>query len=116
METRTFETARLEVSAIGFGALHLSLPPRPTPAQSMEVIQRAVSSGITLIDTADSYCADETDMHHNEALVRATLDRLPGCRVVVATKGGLRRPQGRWVPCGDPAYLLETIERSFHAL
>jgi len=110
------ESARLEVSAIGFGALHLSLPPRPERAQSMEVIQRAVSSGITLIDTADSYCGDETEMHHNEVLVREALDRLPGCRVVVATKGGLRRPHGRWVPCGDPAYLRETIERSFQAL
>lgn len=111
-----FESARLEVSAIGFGALHLSLPPRPPRAQAMEVIQRAVSSGITLIDTADSYCADETEMHHNEVLVREALDRLPGARVVVATKGGLRRPQGRWVPCGDPAYLLKAIESSFRAL
>lgn len=82
----------------------------------MEVIHRAVSNGITLIDTADSYCTDETDMHNNEALVREALDLLPGCRVVVATKGGLQRPKGRWVPCGDPAYLLETIERSFQVL
>jgi aryl-alcohol dehydrogenase-like predicted oxidoreductase len=116
MKIRTFHAAGLEVSAIGFGALHLSLPPRPDPAQSIEVIHHAVESGITFIDTADCYCTDESDKHHNEVLVREALRSSPGGRVLVATKGGMRRPQGRWVPCGDPDYLLQTIQRSFQAL
>ena len=117
MQTKIFQTAGLEISAIGFGALHLSLPTRPTLAQSREVIHRAVSSGITLIDTADCYCTDDADKHHNETLVREALASCSQrCQVVVATKGGVRRPQGSWVPCGDPAYLLETIQHSFQAL
>jgi len=47
--------------------------------------------GVTLIDTADSYCKDESDKHHNEQLIRKALRQYHGdvSHVIVATKGGL---------------------------
>lgn len=43
---------------------------RPPASQSIEVIRRALDRGVRLIETADSYCVDESDDHHNESLIR----------------------------------------------
>jgi pyridoxine 4-dehydrogenase len=82
------------------------------------MIHSALLRGITLIDTADSYCRDESDKNHNEDLIRRALDTYPGdsCGVLVATKGGMIRPQGQWIACGEPRYLEKAIVGSFHAL
>lgn len=106
------------ISRIGIGTLHLSLDPRPSLDDAIAVIHRALLHGITLIDTADSYCRDEIDKNHNEELIRKALEaygRDADC-VLVATKGGMIRPQGQWVACGDPRYLEKAIVRSHRAL
>jgi len=117
MDTRAFRAPGLQISAIGFGALHLSMTPRPSLEESIKVLHHAFSRGITLIDTADSYCTDESDKHVNEILVCQALRTSPRANsVVVATKGGMIRPGGAWIPRGDPQYLLRTIRESFEAL
>jgi hypothetical protein len=50
------------VSAIGLGAMPLSIDKRPSREQSIGVIHAALDAGVTLIDTADSYCLDDTDV------------------------------------------------------
>lgn len=108
----------LPISAIGLGAMPLSLNHRPPTDQAIAVIHRALDLGVTLIDTADAYCRDETDKHHNERLIAHALRTYPAAtdHVVVATKGGLMRPMGAWTRNGNPDYLRQTIHESFLAL
>jgi pyridoxine 4-dehydrogenase len=96
----------------------MSLSSRPPEAQAIEVIHQALNLGITLIDTADSYCKDESDKHHNEKLIHQALQQYDGdvSQVIVATKGGLMRPNGSWVRNGHPDHLRQTIRESFEAL
>jgi aryl-alcohol dehydrogenase-like predicted oxidoreductase len=118
MISSVFKDGRDRPRLLGMGALHLSLPPRPSPEDAVKVIHHALDRGIALLDTADSYCANESDKHHNEILIREALDCYPGGagRIVVATKGGITRPNGQWICNGDPEYLRAAIRRSFEAL
>ncbi len=118
MEKTSLDETDLTVSKIGLGAMPLSLEGRPSEDDAVSVLHHALDLGVTFIDTADSYCIDQEDFHHNERLIARALDRYPGetDEVVVATKGGLLRPEGRWVPDGDPDRLRETIRASHEAL
>jgi pyridoxine 4-dehydrogenase len=118
MDTTELGTTGLRVSVIGLGAMHFSLAGRPPEAESIAVIHRALDLGVTFIDTADAYCLDETEKHHNERLVRRALASYDGdtSNVVVATKGGLMRPGGAWVTDGHPDHLRKTIRDSVEAL
>jgi aryl-alcohol dehydrogenase-like predicted oxidoreductase len=94
-----------------------SIDGRPTKERSMQVIERAVELGVTFIDTADVYCLDNNDLHHNELLIAEALDETQARdRVLVATKGGLTRPGGRWERDGRPERLREAALRSRDAL
>lgn len=106
------------VSAVGYGGMHLSIQDRPPEDQSIRVIHAALDGGVTLIDTADVYCLDEADLGHNERLISAALRSWGGQRedVIVATKGGLTRPGGRWENDGRPEQLRTACERSLQAL
>ncbi len=118
METKQLGNTGVAISAIGLGGMPLSLSGRPPESQAIEVIHRALDLGVTLIDTADSYCQDESDKHHNERLIHKALQQYDGdtSQVIVATKGGLIRPQGNWARHGNPDHLRETIRISFDAL
>jgi len=118
METKQLGNTEVTISAIGLGGMPMSLSSRPPESQSIAVIHRALDLGITLIDTADSYCQDESDKHHNERLIHKALEQYQGdtSQVKVATKGGLMRPQGSWTRNGNPDHLRETIRTSFEAL
>jgi aryl-alcohol dehydrogenase-like predicted oxidoreductase len=106
------------VSAIGLGGMPLSIADRPPTAQAIRVIHAVLDAGVTLIDTADVYCLDDNDLGHNERLVAQALGSWGGARegVVVATKGGLTRPGGRWERDGHPNHLKQACDRSLKAL
>ncbi len=105
------------VTRVGLGAMPLSIQGRPELAEAKRVVRRSVELGVTLIDTADVYCLDETDVGHNERLIAETLHEMAvGDEVVVATKGGLVRPQGRWENDARPEQLRAACERSLRAL
>lgn len=118
MEKRRFGTTQYEVSAIGLGAMNLSIANRPSERESIAVIHAALDAGITLFDTADVYCLDDSELGHNERLIAKALRAWPGdaSSVLVCTKGGLRRPGGGWVNDARPAQLREACERSLAAL
>lgn len=107
------------VSAIGLGGMPMSIEGRPDEARSIATVHAALDAGITLIDTADSYHRDPTDVGHNELLIAKAL-RLAGAfadDVLVATKGGHRRPgDGTWTKQGDAAYLRKACEASLQRL
>jgi aryl-alcohol dehydrogenase-like predicted oxidoreductase len=108
----------LQVSAIGLGEMPMSLAGRPDEAQSVRTIHAALDAGVTLIDTADAYCIDESEVGHGERLVARALTAWPGDRdrVLVATKGGHTREGGEWYLDGRPAHLRQACEASLRAL
>jgi pyridoxine 4-dehydrogenase len=114
----SIDLGRLTMPAIGFGASLLSLEPRPDERLSIDIITKILHCGIRLIDTADCYCRDTTDEHHNEALVAAAVrqSNIERSQIIVATKGGVIRPDGLWVVDGQPLRLQATLRRSFEIL
>ena len=57
---------------------------------------------MNLIDTADAYSKDDTDIGHNERLIaKALRGRRDG--VIVATKGGHTRTAEDWALDGSPS-------------
>jgi aryl-alcohol dehydrogenase-like predicted oxidoreductase len=105
------------VTAVGYGGMHLSIQDRPPEEQGIRVIQAALDAGVTFIDTADVYCLDDSEIGHNERLIaRALSSRPTRDGIIVGTKGGLRRPGGRWELDGRPSHLRSACERSLKAL
>src|SRR5215216_1813412 len=88
----------LEVRRLGFGAMQLTgrgvWGEPEDPEECRRVLRRAVELGVNLIDTADSYGPEVS-----ERLIAEALHPYPE-GLVIATKGGLTRPGGRWVPDG----------------
>jgi aryl-alcohol dehydrogenase-like predicted oxidoreductase len=107
----------IRVYPIGLGGMPMSLDGRPPEAQSIAVIHAAIEAGVTLIDTADSYCRDDLDFNHNEKLIGKALKAHPaGKTITVATKGGLTRPRGAWNTDARPERLMRCCEASLKAL
>src|SRR6187402_3104739 len=91
MHTRTLGQG-LEVSAIGFGAMGMSMSYGPNPGDRDDmigVLRYAVEQGITFIDTAEVY-----GPYDNEELVGAAIAPIRE-QVVVATKFGFDIVDGR---------------------
>lgn len=108
---------QLEVP-LALGLLRLSTEGRPSEADAIDVIHFALSQGIRVLDTADSYALDDRDLHYGERLLRKALAAWAGPReqVRVITKAGLARPKGRWVPNGRREHLRKMVDGSLAAL
>src|SRR6516225_5995414 len=105
----------LEVNRLGFGAMRITgagiwgWPPDRETAK--KVLRRAIELGVNLIDTADAY-GPET----SELLIAEALHPYPK-GLVIATKGGLTRPgPGDWVPNCRPEYLSQCVDKSLKRL
>jgi aryl-alcohol dehydrogenase-like predicted oxidoreductase len=118
MRTRPLGHHLPAVTVVGYGGMHLSLDSRPPDDAGVEVIHAALEAGETLIDTADVYCLDQNDVGHNERLIARALREWRGNRdnILVATKGGLVRPAGRWDRDARPQQLRQACDRSLKAL
>jgi pyridoxine 4-dehydrogenase len=105
----------LNVNRLGFGAMRITGPgiwgEPEDPDEARAVLRRAVEFGINLIDTADIYGPGVS-----ERLIAEALHPYPE-GLVIATKGGLTRPEpGRLVPDGRPEHLREACEGSLRRL
>ena len=105
----------LTVNRLGFGAMRItgkgiwSYPPDRNNA--LKVLKRAAELGVNLIDTADAY-GPET----SELLIAEALHPYPKA-LVIATKGGLTRPgPSQWVPNGRAEHLKQAVEMSLKRL
>src|ERR1700730_11278251 len=116
MKTRTLGTSGLTVAGGGFGCMYLSIRDRPRETDAVRTIHAALDAGVTLIDTADVYCLDQRDIGHNERVIALALRDKAHSGVVVATKGGLDRPNGAWTRNARPSHLRQACERSLKAL
>jgi aryl-alcohol dehydrogenase-like predicted oxidoreductase len=108
-----------KVSAIGLGAMPMSIEGRPDRERSLDTIAAAVEAGVTLIDTADAYHLHADEVGHNEELIAEALRRIGAGAddVLVATKGGHLRPgDGSWTIDSSPAHLREACEASLRRL
>ncbi|MEU4806726.1 aldo/keto reductase [Actinosynnema sp. NPDC023587] len=105
----------VRVSAIGLGGMPMSVEGRPPRERALATVRAAVEAGVTLIDTADAYSADEHDFGHNETLIADALKGVDG--VLIATKGGhTRTAGGGWGLDGRPEYLKSACEASLRRL
>lgn len=118
LATTRLGNAAVEISTIGFGAMHLALAGDDPAEDVRRVLHRVLDLGVTLIDTSDRYCRDESDPHRNEVQIADAINTYPGdtSAVCVATKGGMLRPHGMWVRFGKPDHIRRTIRESFEAL
>jgi aryl-alcohol dehydrogenase-like predicted oxidoreductase len=115
MQQRTI--GDLTVSAIGLGAMPMSIEGRPDADQSITTIHAALDAGVTLIDTADAYHRDAGEVGHNEELIARALRGRGTDDVLVATKGGHLRPgDGSWTQNGRPEYIKEAAKASAQRL
>lgn len=103
---------------LGIGCMRLSTVVDRDRAQGIAVVHAALDAGVRLLDTADAYALDQADVGHNERLIAEALRTWHGdvAAVTVATKGGLTRPGGRWVPNGSAKHLRAACEASLRAL
>ena len=103
---------------IALGAMRLSTEEDRDDDRSIAVLHAAFEAGVTLVDTADAYCHDATETGHNERLIGRALDTWRGdrSRIIVATKGGLTRPNGLWIPDGRAKHLVSACDASRRAL
>jgi aryl-alcohol dehydrogenase-like predicted oxidoreductase len=118
MRTRTI--GDVTVSAIGLGAMPLSVGAEGVAHdQAMRTIHAALDAGVRLIDTADAYTLDGTELGHNEHYVAEALATWSGDAdgVLVATKGGsIRTPGGGWDQDGSPEHMRAACEASLKRL
>lgn len=108
---------RLDVP-LGLGLLRLSTEGRPSTTDAVTLIQLALNFGIRLLDTADVYGLDESDLHYGERLAASAVASWEGPReeVRVVTKVGLARRGDRWMPAGRPKAIRQAVEGSLRAL
>jgi aryl-alcohol dehydrogenase-like predicted oxidoreductase len=116
MQTRQLGNA--SVSAIGLGAMPLTMDERPSEEQAIATIHAALDAGVTLIDTADAYTPADRGPGANEELVAKALATYSGSTdgVIVATKGGHTRDGSDWGLNGRPEYLRSACEASLRRL
>ncbi len=115
MKTRALGKQGLRVAEIGLGCMGLSAfysSSGATETEAVSLIQRALDSGVTLLDTADVY-----GPHTNERCVGQAI-RGRRDAVVVATKFGLVRGTGKSFSgiSGRPDYVRAACEASLSEL
>jgi HAD superfamily hydrolase (TIGR01662 family) len=103
---------------VALGCMRLSTERDRDETTAIAVLHAALHAGVTFLDTAGAYCWSDDERGHNERLIARALAAWPGDRstIVVATKGGMTRPAGRWVPDGRARHLTAACEDSCRAL
>jgi aryl-alcohol dehydrogenase-like predicted oxidoreductase len=116
----------VELTRIGLGCMPMSVGAGRERGRANETIGAALDAGVNLLDTADAYALDESEVGHNERLVAAAIrahaagaaagTAADARRPLVATKGGHTRHGTRWDLDGSPSHLRAACEASLRAL
>jgi myo-inositol catabolism protein IolS len=120
MHYRTLGRTGLRVSEVGFGAWAIGGPSKlgelevgwgeVDDAVSLRAIEAAYEAGITFFDTSDAYGSGRSETLLGKAF-KGKRDR-----VVIATKGGNRTVDGRWVKDFSKAWLSRALDASLERL
>jgi pyridoxine 4-dehydrogenase len=105
----------LKVNRYGYGAMRITgkgIWGEPqNEAEAIQVLKKAIESGVNFIDTADSY-----GPYVSEKLIAKALYPYPP-DLVIATKGGFERTgPDKWVINARPEHLKEAVEGSLKRL
>ena len=112
MQQRRLGNSDLHLSAIGLGCMGMSFGYGPPAEQSemMQLIRKAVESGVTFFDTAEVY-----GPFTNEELLGEALAPFKG-QVVIATKFGIKIEGGKQVLESKPETIRRSVEGSLKRL
>ncbi|TWJ02444.1 aryl-alcohol dehydrogenase-like predicted oxidoreductase [Mucilaginibacter frigoritolerans] len=105
----------LTVNRLGYGTMRLTGPeiygePQNRP-EALQILKKAIQSGVNFIDTADYYGDDVTNRLIAEALYPYPAD------LVICTKvGGARKPDKNWIPYNKPENLRASIDNNLRTL
>jgi aryl-alcohol dehydrogenase-like predicted oxidoreductase len=113
MKTRKLGNSNLDVSALGLGCMGMSFAYGTVPdkKEMIELIHKAVESGVNFFDTAQIY-----GPFTNEELVGEALAPYRG-KVVIATKFGFHFQDGKSIGLDSrPEYIRQTVEESLKRL
>ncbi len=105
----------LTVNRLGYGTMRLTgegiYGEPPNRPEALQILKRAVESGVNFLDTADYYGEDVTNRLIAEALYPYPPD------LVICTKvGATRKPDKSWVPFNKPENLRTSIENNLRTL
>jgi pyridoxine 4-dehydrogenase len=105
----------LTVNRLGYGTMRLTgegiYGEPPNRPEALQILKRAIESGVNFLDTADYYGEDVTNRLIAEALYPYTSD------LVICTKvGGARKPDKSWIPFNTPDNLRASIENNLRTL
>src|SRR5579863_2303356 len=105
----------LTVNRLGYGTMRLTGPgiygEPPNRPEALQILKKAVASGVNFIDTADYYGEDVTNRLIAEALYPYPAD------LVICTKvGGARKPDKSWIPYNTPENLRSSIDNNLRTL
>lgn len=107
----------VEVNQLAYGPWRLSMEGAPEEGEAIKILHHVWDAGIDVIDTADVYCLDDSDVGRNEKLIVKALSSYGvKNRIHISTKGGFIRPKGAWVTNGHPRHLKEACDASLKAL
>jgi aryl-alcohol dehydrogenase-like predicted oxidoreductase len=113
IQKRSLGNSNLEVSSIGLGCMGMSFAygTLPDKKEMIELIHKAVESGVNFFDTAQIY-----GPFTNEELVGEALAPYRG-KVVIATKFGFHFQDGKSIGLNSrPEYIRQTVEESLKRL
>ncbi len=105
----------ITVNRPGYGTMRLTgegiYGEPPNRPEALQILKRAVSSGVNFLDTADYYGEDVTNRLICEALYPYPAD------LVICTKvGGARKPDKSWIPYNRPENLRSSIDNNLRTL
>lgn len=113
MQTRKLGQSGIDISTIGLGTNYVgghNLYVDVDEDEGVRLVQQAIDSGITHVDTADVYGTGRSEELVGKAIAGRRDD------VVLATKGGLLFGEHGSGVNNDPAYLRGALERSLKRL
>jgi len=105
----------LTVNRPGYGTMRLTgegiYGEPPNRPEALQILKKAIDSGVNFLDTADYYGEDVTNRLIAEALYPYPAD------LVICTKvGGTRKPDKSWIPYNKPEELRASIDNNLRTL
>src|ERR1700722_19245125 len=105
----------LVVNRLGYGTMRLTgegiYGEPPNRPEALQILKRAVESGINFLDTADYYGEDVTNR-----LIAEALYPYPDDLVICTKVGGARKPDKSWIPYNRPENLKSSIDNNLRTL
>ena len=105
----------LTINRLGYGTMRLTgegiYGEPPNRPEAIQILKKALESGVNFIDTADYYGEDVTNR-----LIAEALYPYPANLVICTKVGATRRPDKSWIPFNTSDNLRTAIENNLRTL